>query len=152
MLEELGVFHGHELERLCEIRMDAFERALEIEVAVLYDMLWEGILPAISKQLVLEKNSLGALDGMDFPEGEPWRKYIRDLGCFKADLIADARRLAGLKDELSALAARERADLLVREAVPLMESIRRKCDAAELLTSAEIWPYPIYRNLLSLSV
>lgn len=152
MLEKLGVFKEHELERLHEIRMDAFERAIEIEVAILYDMLWEGILPAISKQLILEKNSIGALDGVDFPEGEPWKRYIRDLGGFKAALIADARKLAELKDGLPALSARERADLLVGEAVPLMESIREKCDAAELLISAEIWPYPIYRNLLSLSV
>jgi glutamine synthetase type III len=40
----------------------------------------------------------------------------------------------------------------VKEIVPLMDSIRGTCDAAELLISAEIWPYPIYRNLLSLSV
>lgn len=152
MLEGLGVFKGLELEALHEIRMDSFERALEIEVSVLYDMLWEAILPAISKQLILEKNSLCALDGMDFPEGEPWRKYIRDMGCCKARLIADAQKLDALKGKIGALPARQRADLLVEEALPLMLSIREQCDAAELLTSAEIWPYPIYRNLLSLSV
>ena len=152
MLEGLGVFKGLELEALHEIRMDSFERALEIEVSVLYDMLWEAILPAISKQLILEKNSLCALDGMDFPEGEPWRKYIRDMGCCKARLIADAQKLDALKEKIGALSARQRADLLVEEALPLMLSIREQCDAAELLTSAEIWPYPIYRNLLSLSV
>ena len=152
MLEGLGVFKGLELEALHEIRMDSFERALEIEVSVLYDMLWEAILPAISKQLILEKNSLCALDGMDFPEGEPWRKYIRDMGCCKARLIADAQKLDALKEKIGALPARQRADLLVEEALPLMLSIREQCDAAELLTSAEIWPYPIYRNLLSLSV
>ena len=152
MLEELGVFKGLELEALHEIRMDSFERALEIEVSVLYDMLWEGILPAMSKQLILEKNSLSALDGMDFSEGEPWRKYIRDMGCCKARLITEAQKLNALKEKIGALPARQRADLLVEEALPLMLSIREQCDAAELLTSAEIWPYPIYRNLLSLSV
>ncbi len=152
MLEELGVFREYELERLHEIRMGTFGRALEIEVAVLYDMLWEGILPAISGQLILEKNSFDALDGIDFPEGAPWRQYIRDMGTLKAGLITDARKLSDLKDGLAALTVRERAILLADEAVPLMESIRARCDAAELLTSAEIWPYPIYRNLLSLSV
>jgi glutamine synthetase len=152
MLKHLGVFKGLELDMLHEIRMDSFERALEIEVSILYDMLWEGVLPALSKQLVLEKKSLSALDGMDFPEGAPWKKYIRSLGVFKANLIADAEKLAALKDRLAALDARGRADLLVKEAVPLMETIRAKSDAAELLISADIWPYPIYRSLLSLSV
>jgi glutamine synthetase len=152
MLEELGVFKGLELEMLNEIRMDSFERALEIEVSVLYDMLWEGILPAISKQLVLEKKSLSALDGMDFPEGATWKKFIRDLGGFKAGLMADSQKLWALKEKLADLGSREKADLLVKEAVPLMDAIRGKCDAVELLISAEIWPYPIYRNLLSLSV
>jgi glutamine synthetase len=151
MLEHLGVFKGSEIEMLHEIRLDSFERALEIEVSILYDMLWEGVLPAISKQLVLEKKSLSALDGLDFKEEGPWKKYICDLGVFKASLIADAQKLYALKEKMASLGARERADLLVKEAVPLMDSIRSTCDAAELLISADIWPYPLYRNLLSLS-
>ena len=152
MLEELGVFHEHELEALHDIRMEAFVRSLEIEVAILYDMLWEGILPALSKQLILEKNSLSALDGMDFPEGEPWREYILGLGRTRAALIEDAHRLNELRGRMAELPVRERADFLVGTAIPLMDSIRRRCDAAEVNMAADIWPYPISRNLLSLSV
>ena len=152
MLEELGVFREHELEALHDIRMEAFVRSLEIEVAILYDMLWEGILPALSKQLILEKNSLSALDGMEFPEGEPWREYILGLGRTKAALIEDAHRLNELRGRMAELPVRERADFLVGTAVPLMDSIRKLCDAAEVNMAADIWPYPISRNLLSLSV
>lgn len=152
MLEELGVFHEHELEALHDIRMEAFVRSLEIEVAILYDMLWEGILPALSKQLILEKNSLSALDGMEFPEGEPWREYILGLGRTRAALTEDAHRLNELRGRMAELPVRERADFLVGTAIPLMDSIRRRCDAAEVNMAADIWPYPISRNLLSLSV
>ena len=152
MLEELGVFHEHELEALHDIRMEAFVRSLEIEVAILYDMLWEGILPALSKQLILEKNSLSALDGMEFPEGEPWREYILGLGRTRAALIEDTHRLNELRGRMAELPVRERADFLVGTAIPLMDSIRRRCDAAEVNMAADIWPYPISRNLLSLSV
>ena len=152
MLEELGVFREHELEALHDIRMEAFVRSLEIEVAILYDMLWEGVLPALSKQLILEKNSLSALDGLEFPEGEPWREYILGLGRTKAALIEDAHRLNELRGHMAELSVRERADLLVGTAVPLMDSIRKLCDAAEVNIAADIWPYPISRNLLSLSV
>jgi glutamine synthetase len=152
MLAHLGVFKGQELDMLHEIRIESFERSLEIELSILYDMLWEGVLPAISKQLILEKTSLSALDGIDFPEGAPWKKYIRDMGVFKTSLILESQKIVALKTKLAKLNAREKATLLVKEGVPLMESIRGICDAAELLTAADIWPYPIYRNLLSLSV
>ncbi|MDR1379381.1 MAG: glutamine synthetase III [Synergistaceae bacterium] len=152
MLERLGVFKANEIEMLHEIRMESFERALEIEASILYDMLWEGVLPAISKQLILEKKSLSALDGLDFPEDAAWKKYIRDLGGFKGRLIVEAQKLSAAKEKLGPLTARKRADLLVKEIVPLMDSIRGFCDAAELLIAADIWPYPIYRNLLSLSI
>jgi glutamine synthetase len=151
MLERLEVFKANELEMLHEIRMESFERALEIEASILYDMLWEGVLPAISKQLNLEKKSLSALDGLDFPEGAAWKQYIRDLGGFKGHLIVEAQKLSAAKEKLGPLTARKRADFLVKEVVPLMNSIRGFCDAAELLIAADIWPYPIYRNLLSLS-
>ena len=151
MLEDLGVYRARELEVLHDIRMEEFAKGLEIEAAVLYDMLWEGVLPALSKQLVLERSSLAALDGMDFKEGAPWLAYIGDLGRAKAALISDAARLHELKGRLAGMALRDRADFLAGTVVPLMESIRAQSDAAELTIAADIWPYPIYRNLLSLS-
>ena len=151
MLGSLGVYRAHELENLHEVRMESFATGLEVEAAVLYDMLWEGVLPALSKQLILEKNSLSSFDGIDFGECTPWRDYVNGLGRAKNALIKDAANLFELKGRLSSMNARERSDLLTGEIIPLMDAIRAKCDAAELTISADIWPYPIYRNLLSLS-
>ncbi len=151
MLAELGVYKSHELENLHAIRMESFATGLEIEAAVLYDMLWEGVLPALSKQLILEKNSLSVFDGIDFGDQTPWKDYVSGLGKAKSALIHDANELHELKGRLATMNDRERADFLVETIIPLMSRIRSKCDAAELNISAEIWPYPIYRNLLSLS-
>ena len=151
MLSSLGVYRKNELENLREIRMNAFATGLEVEAAVLYDMLWEGVLPAISKQLTLERNSMLYFDNVDFGDMAPWRDYVGGLGRAKLALMNDAKNLYELKGKLSNMSARERSDLLTGEILPLMESIRAKCDAAELIISADIWPYPIYRNLLSLS-
>ena len=151
MLANLGVYRAHELDNLREIRMESFATGLEVEAAVLYDMLWEGVLPAISKQLILEKNSLSALDGIDFGDTSAWKEYAGSLGRTKNALILDAKNLYELKGRLSSMNARERSDFLTGSIIPLMDDIRTKCDAAELIISSEIWPYPIYRNLLSLS-
>lgn len=151
MLEELGVYRPHELENLREVRMESFATGLEVEAAVLYDMLYEGVLPAVSKQLVLEHNAMQAIDGVDFGDMTAWREYAGNLAKTKNALIHDASMLYELKTKLSGLNVRERSDLLINDIVPLMEAIRAKSDAAELVISADIWPYPIYRNLLSLS-
>lgn len=151
MLEALGVYRIHELENLRNVRMNSFATGLEVEAAVLYDMLWEGVLPALSKQLTLERNSMLYFEDVDFGDMRPWRDYVGGLGRAKNALITDANRLYELKGKLSGMNERERSDFLTSDILPLMESIRAKCDAAELVTSAEIWPYPIYRNLLSLS-
>ena len=151
MLEALGVYRHHELENLRAVRMESFATGLEVEAAVLYDMMWEGVLPAISKQLTLERNSMLYFDNADFGDMTPWRDYVNGLGSAKIALIRDANHLHELKGRLGSMDARERSVFLVNEIVPLMDSIRAKSDAAELLISADIWPYPIYRNLLSLS-
>ena len=151
MLEELGVYRSHELENLRAVRMESFATGLEVEAAVLYDMLWEGVLPAISKQLTLERNSMLYFEDIDFGDMKPWRDYVGGLGRAKNALIHDANNLFELKGRLSAMNARERSDFLTGTIIPLMDEIRAKCDAAELTIAADIWPYPIYRNLLSLS-
>ena len=151
MLEELGVYNAHELENLHEVRMESFATGLEVEAAVLYDMLWGGILPAITKQLTLERNSMLYWENVDFGDMNPWRDYVGGLGRAKNALIHDANSLYELKGRLAGMNAHERSDFLVEEILPLMESIRVKSDAAELTIAADIWPYPIYRNLLSLS-
>lgn len=154
MLAELGVYKANELDNLREIRMESFATGLEVEAAVLYDMLWEGVLPAISKQLILESKSLAALDNLNFTgdaDLAPWRDYLGGLGRAKNSLIKDANNLYELKSRLADMNARERADFLINDIIPLMDNIRLKCDAAELTIAADIWPYPIYRNLLSLS-
>ena len=151
MLEALGVYRAHELENLRAVRMESFATGLEVEAAVLYDMLWEGVLPAISKQLTLERESMLYFENVDFGDMTPWRDYVGGLGRAKNALIRDANNLYELKGRLAGMNARERSDFLTGTIIPLMNEIRAKCDMAELTIAADIWPYPIYRNLLSLS-
>lgn len=151
MLEDLGIYKKREVEVIHEIRMESFCTAIEVEMAMLHDMLYEGVLPAISKQMILEKKSLDSLEGMDFKDSSAWKALIVRLGTLKTELLREADVLGETKERLDTLPARERAAVIVNEGVPLMRSIRKKCDAAEELISSEIWPYPAYRNLLSLS-
>ncbi len=152
MLEELGIYKKREIEAIHEIRLESFCTALEVEMSTMHDMLYEGILPAISKQMLLERSSLSAMDGVDFPEADAWRALIQKLGTAKAALLRKADALREMRARVDAMPIRARADAIEREAVPLMAEIRKMCDEVEILMAADIQPYPIYRSLLSLSV
>jgi glutamine synthetase len=152
MLEELNIYKKREIDVIHEIRMESFCTAIEVEMAMMHDMLFEGVLPAISKQMVLERQSLDTLKGTDFKDFDAWNAIIVKLGTIKTELLKEAAVLDEAKSRLSGLPTRERADVIVSEGVPIMRSIRKKCDEAEELISSDIWPYPIYRNLLSLSM
>jgi glutamine synthetase len=151
MLEELGVYRKSEIESIRDIRMESFCTAIEVEFALMFDMLYEGVLPAISRQMELEHKSIAAVAGMNLPEEADLKAFLAKLAKAKAELLRDAEKIAEVKARITDLPARERAEAIVNEVVPLMQSVRGKCDAVELLISADIWPYPIYRNLLSLS-
>lgn len=151
MLERLGIFTKKELEAFWMIRMEAFVNSIEIEMALLRDMLWEGVLPAISKQLKLEKDSLVAAEYAGAPDTARWKTHVAELAGLKVRLLDKTEELKELKDSMLEIELREHAELIVNKAVPLMDEIRELADKAETYLSEENIPYPRYRALLSLS-
>ena len=120
-------------------------------MSVLRDMVWEGILPALSKQILLEKSSRDAVAGYDALSLEKWDGLIVRLAAAKLDLIAKTEELAKLREQMSRMSTRDHAEAIVKSAVPLMLEIRKIADSIEIFFSSENMPYPNYRNLLSLS-
>ena len=131
--------------------MESFNKSIEIEMAVLRDMIWEGILPNISKQILLEKSSCDIIGDMNIPGIECWNSHIVKLASAKVQLMQKTKELTDLKEELQNMETRKRADTLVEKAVPLMSEIRHISDSVEIYLSAENLAYPNYRSLLSLS-
>ena len=151
MLEEMGVFTKKELEAFHTIKLENFVKNIEIEMSVLRDMVWEGILPAISKQLILERDSCAAAEELGTEGTDGWKQILSHLAASKIKLIKQTQELAKLRERMAAMTTREHADAIVDSAVPLMAEIRRSADSVEVYLSNEIMPYPNYRNLLSLS-
>lgn len=151
MMERLGVFTKKEMEAFWVIRMEAFVNNIEIEMSLLRDMIWEGVLPAISSQLTLEKNSFAAAEMAGVADLDNLKAHIAELAILKIKLVDKVKALQQLKDESADTELREHAELIVTKAVPLMDEIREYADKAEIYLSAAIMPYPRYRSLLSLS-
>ena len=132
MLEEMGVFSKKEIEAFHTIKLEQFVKSIEIEMSVLRDMVWEGILYGL-------------------PALEKWDKLLVRLATAKLDLIEKTAELAALREKMAQMTTRGHAEEIVKSAVPLMLEIRKIADSVEIFFSSENMPYPNYRNLLSLS-
>lgn len=151
MLAKFGVFKKKEIEALRVIKKEAFITSIDIEMTVLRDMIWEGTLPAISKQILLEKQSCDVVSELNTPGMDKWNEHIVRLVKAKIFLIEKTGELVKLKEHLGSLSIDDHAKGIVEEAVPLMEEIRHMADHIEVFLSSEYMPYPKYRSLLSLS-
>lgn len=151
MLEKMAVFKKKEMETFHTIRKEAFIKSNDIEMFVLRDMVWEGILPSISKQILLEKGSCDILVGLNVKGIDRWNAHIVKLAEAKIDLIEKTQQLVELKESLSEKNLHDHAAAVVSEVIPLMDKIRKTADSIEIYLSAENQTYPNYRSLFSLS-
>ncbi|MDO4988023.1 MAG: glutamine synthetase III [Synergistes sp.] len=151
MLESLGIFTRKEMEAFHTIKLESFINNMEIEMSVLNDMIWEGVLPAISRQIILERDSFAAAKDAGLEKDERWRKLILKLAKAKTDLMEATEKLVKVHEKMAAMSTGDHARTIVDEAVPLMADIRKIADSVEPFLSSDNMPYPNYRDLLSLS-
>ena len=151
MLEELGIFTRREIETFHTIKLESFVKNIEIEMSVLRDMVWEGILPGISKQIIIEKASCSAVEGLNIPGLDTWNAHIAKLAAAKVKLMAKTQELTELREHMAQLEVRAHAEEIVNKGLPLMDKIRQTADSVEVYMSSDNMAYPNYRSLLSLS-
>ncbi len=150
LLSSLNIMTDREIDAYYEIRLEQYVKTLDIEMGILDSMVWEGILPAISKQMALEKKAISAV-----PEGEfdlkPWNGYLGRLTNLKSGLISSIEKLDDLRNRVQPLKLEEQAKVLTEEGLDLFSAIREMCDSCERVIDHDIWPYPRYRELLNIS-
>ncbi|TDY65197.1 glutamine synthetase [Aminivibrio pyruvatiphilus] len=151
LLSKLHIMTDREVIAYYEIRLEQYIKTVEIEMGVLRTMIWEGILPALSKQILLESSALSALPEDARKEACSWSACIGRLGSLKTSLISASEKLEALREKMHALDTEERAAAITEEGLPLYAQIRQICDTAESLVAGDIWPYPTYTKLLSIS-
>lgn len=148
LLSDLHVMTDRETSAYYEIRLEQYVKTVEIEMGILHSMVWEGILPALTKQIVLEGQSLSSFEGKGAIDTQPWFKFVERLGSLKSGLLTSIERLDNLRQSIQEMPLEKQAQVLTEEGLPLYEAIRGMCDAAESITAASVWPYPTYRDLL----
>lgn len=150
LLSDLNIMSDREVVAYYEIRMEQYIKTLDIEIATLNSMIWEGVLPAIAKQVKLESEALAVLPDEILPKTDHWRDHLLRLVTLRNGLAEGMEKLMSIKKSIVDLELEKQARALTEEALPLLEAIRARCDEAEEVLAAEFWPYPHYRELLAL--
>jgi glutamine synthetase len=149
LLSSLGIMTEKEIASLFETKIEQYNKTLEIEMTVMESMVWEGVLPAISKQICLEGNALKAIEHLNTNLQE-WQEQLGSICEIKNNLLKSIQMLSNIRVKAQEMSSDEQSEFLTNEALPFMEGIRGMCDAAEKTIASEYWPYPRYRELLTL--
>ena len=150
MLIAHKVFTEAELQSRCEIMLENYVKAVNIEGLTMVDMVRKNYLPAIERYLyrLAETTSLmrQVSDKVKCNYEVSTMERLSEL----TDNILDAVKvLESNLEELKGLSDVFKSSEYVRDSLlPSMEELRSYVDEAEMLTSQNDWPFPSYGQLL----
>ena len=150
MLKKQKVFTQAELESRCEIMLENYVKAVNIEALTMIDMAKKEILPAIEGYVgELVKT---AARKKSFAADAPARyetTLISKLSGLE-DLIYDrAGELEDAAEELKGIEDITEQAYFIRDSIlSKMAALRVAADEAETLTDSKYWPFPTYGDLL----
>lgn len=150
LLSSLGIMTDREVVAYHEVRIEQYVETMLTEVGVLRNMMYEGVLPAISKQLIREEKAIAGL-----PEGikgrtATWSKKIEDIAGIKCDILDKLDELDAVVASVKEKDPHSGAELLADSGTALMEAIRALSDEAEGLVARDLWPYPTYTEMFKI--
>ncbi len=150
MLIKQSVFTKAELESRCEIMLENYVKAVNIEALTMADMARKEILPAIEAYVSsLAKTALRKKELSESISSQYEKDVISKLSSM-ADLIYS--RTGELEEATSKLKTvediQERANYIRDEILPKMSAVRVVADEAETMTDSKFWPFPTYGDLL----
>ena len=150
MLIKQSVFTKAELESRCEIMLENYVKAVNIEALTMADMARKEILPAIEAYVSsLAKTALRKKELSESISSQYEKNVISKLSSM-ADLIYS--RTGELEEATSKLKTvediQEQANYIRDEILPKMSAVRVVADEAETMTDSKFWPFPTYGDLL----
>ena len=73
---------------------------------------------------------------------------IRKLSDLADSIYEASERLTELREKISTGEWDKESEDIRDSLIPAMEELRRKCDAAEVITAKDYWPFPTYGDLM----
>ena len=109
--------------------------------------MYDGVLPAVTKQIAREATTLASLPERTRASLDVWEENIDRLAKYKCGILKKVGELEGVVAAIHGTPVREKANILVEKGEKVMAELRALSDAVEPLIAAEFWPYPSYTDL-----
>ena len=150
LMEEFGVLAEPELRSRYEVKLEKYNKLINIEVRTMKRMVRRTYLPAINafaSDLAAGITSFKAVSA-----DANTRQQETLLGGLLDGIDEIDRNLEALDEahasSLEIADEQQRADFNAHAIIPLMEQLRAAVDAMEVITGRDRWPVPSYNNLL----
>ncbi len=150
MLISHNVFTQSELESRCDIMLENYVKAVNIEALTMIDMAKKEIIPAVEKyvadltSVALKKQKLDAGISSKYETTVASRlSSLQELMFDRTQLLEKAAADLGAIENIQ-----EQGYFVRDELLPKMAMLRVAADEAETLTDSKYWPFPTYGDLL----
>ena len=150
LFEELGVLSEAEVRSRYEVKLEKYNKLLNIEARTMKRMVRRAYLPAINGYAAEVARGITAVRaaaaGAEVGQQEALlRKLLAGVKEIDAQLQAlDAAHHAALE----LVDQQQRANKYAHEIVPIMEKLRAAVDEMEIVTDRDHWPVPTYNDML----
>lgn len=150
LFEELGVLSEVEVRSRYEVKLEKYNKLLNIEARTMKRMVRRAYLPAINGYAAEVARGITAVRaaaaGAEVGQQEALlRKLLAGVKEIDAQLQAlDAAHHAALE----LVDQQQRANKYAHEIVPIMEKLRAAVDEMEIVTDRDYWPVPTYNDML----
>ena len=150
LFEEMGVLSEVELRSRYEVKLDKYNKTINIESNVMERMVRRLFIPAINAYATKIAKGIStvreAMAGADLSDQEYVLQRLLD-GLHKVNLAH--RKLNDLHAKaLACDDSQERANCYANEVVPAMEEVRTEIDTLERIVDHKYWPIPTYNDIL----
>lgn len=149
MLTAHGIFTEAEIYSRCDIMLDNYVKAVNIEALTMIDMARKEIIPAVTRFTADTASAVAAKTGVVSVACKYEKRLITTLSDLTDEMDEAVSALEGAVAELKGIDNIIKASEFVRDSIlPKMDTLRDAADKAETVTAEEYWPFPTYDKLL----
>lgn len=147
---EFNVLTEPEVRSRYEVKLDKYNKLLNIEARTMIRMVRRTYLPAITDYMADLASNIttvkAAISGADMTETES----VLEVIVAGVDKAAKAtRELIKVHNAVEAIEApQEQANAYANEVIPAMDALRAEIDALECVVERDYWPVPTYNDIL----
>ncbi|MDE5765162.1 MAG: glutamine synthetase III [Ruminococcus sp.] len=149
MLTSHGIFTEAEIYSRCDIMLENYIKAVNIEALTMIDMARKEIIPAVSRFTADTASAVASKCGVVSVACKYEKRLITMLSDLTDEMDEAANALEGAVAELKTIDNTIKASEFVRDSIlPKMDTLRTAADKAETVTAEDYWPFPTYDKLL----